>query len=168
MFGRGRRRVEPTTDEHREQQIERVHALLYALLLDVVSWFLDLREPVDQRLFPEYALEGVRALADPRDRLHAYCSPGLLDAWEPVRQRWVERGIRMKPDFGTTGTLRIEGLDGGRTPRAVARFTDRSILEQGTRRQYNSNEWVLTAWLRPDLERIENATFRPAAEEPAP
>jgi len=167
MFGRRRRRFEPITDERREEQIERVHALLYALLLDVVSWFLDLRQPVEESLFPEYRLESVRTLPDPRDRLDAYCSPRLLDAWEPVRQRWAERGIRMKPDFGTTATLRIEGLD-SQAPLAVARFTDRSVLEQGAQRQYNSNEWVLTAWLRPDLGRIENATFRPAAEEPPP
>src|SRR5438874_6050215 len=42
-------RLEPTTDEHRAQQIEQVHALLYALLLDLVSWFLQLHEPVDRK-----------------------------------------------------------------------------------------------------------------------
>jgi hypothetical protein len=167
MFGR-KRRAEPTTDEHRARQIEQVHTLLYALLLDLVSWFLALEEPVDERLFPEYRLERVRTLPDPLDRLHAYCSPRLVAAWEPVQRRWVDRGIRMKPDFGTTATLRIEGLDVGQEPRAVARFTDRSVLELDGRRQYNSNEWVLTAWLRADLERIENATFRPAAEEGSP
>jgi hypothetical protein len=159
---RRRRHFEPNTDEHRERQIEQVHALLYALLLDTVAWFLDLRQPVDEHLFPEYRLGSVAALADPRDRLNAYCNPRLLAAWEPVRRRWRGRDIRMKPDFGTTATLRIEGLDGGGTPCAVARFTDRSVLEQDSRRQYNSNEWVLTAWLRPDLEQIENATFRAA------
>ena len=167
MFGR-RRRLEPTTDENRARQIEQVHALLYALLLDLVSWFLELHQPVDPTLFPEYRLERVRALADPLDRLHAYCSPRLVAAWEPVQRRWIDRGIRMKPDFGTTATLRIEGLDVGQEPRAVARFTDRSVLEQGARRQYNSNEWLLTAWLRADLDRIEKATFRPAADEGAP
>ena len=35
-------------------------------------------------------------------------------------------------------------------------------------RQYNNREWVLTAWLRPDLSRIENATFRPAAAAGGP
>lgn len=167
MFSSRRRRFEPSTDEHRERQIEQVHALLYALLLDTVSWFLDLREPVDQRLFPEYRLGSVGGLPDPRDRLNAYCSPRLLAAWEPVRRRFREQGLKVKPDFGTTATLRIEGLDGGRTPCATARFTDRSVIEQEGRRQYNSNEWLLTAWLRPDLEQIENATFQAAdaAEE---
>ncbi len=167
MFSRRRKRFEPTTDERRERQIERVHAMTYALLLDVMAWFLDLDQPVSEQLFPEYRLEGLREIADPRQRLHGYCSPHLLAAWEPVRRRWLERGIRLKPDFGTTATLQIEGLDGEEGPRATARFTDRSVVELDGRRQYNSREWVLTAWLRPDLSRIEDATFRPAgAGEP--
>ena len=165
MFGRRSRRVEVTPDEQRERQIEQVHSLTYALLLDLVSWFLDIREPVSESLFPEYRLLRVRDLEDPRERLGAYCSPRLLAAWEPVRSRWLERGIRVKPDFGTTATLQIEGLDGLETPRAVARFMDRSVIEQGAQRQYNSREWVLTAWLRPDLSRIEDATFRPIGVE---
>jgi hypothetical protein len=144
-----------------------VHSLTYALLLDLVAWFLDLREPVNEGLFPEYLLPRLKDIADPRERLSAYCSPRLLAAWEPVRARWLTRGIRVKPDFGTTATLQIEGLDGDGTesPRAVARFTDRSVIERGAERQYNSREWVLTAWLRPDLSRIEDATFRPAGLE---
>ena len=165
MFGRKSRRFEISPDEQREQQIERVHSLTYALLLDLMAWFLDLREPVNEGLFPEYRLPHLRDVADPRERLGAYCSPRLLDAWEPVRARWLARGIRVKPDFGTTATLHIEGLDGGETPRAVARFTDRSVIERGAQRQYNSRDWVLTAWLRPDLSRIEDATFRPAGPE---
>jgi len=168
MFGRRRRRQEPNTDVARERQIEQVHTLLYALLLDVVAWFLDLNEPVSDRLFPEYRLSQLRDLPDPRDRLRAYCSPRLLSAWEPAQRRWAARGIRVKPDFGTTATLRIEGLDGAEFPRAVARFTDRSVLEMQGRRQYNSNDWVLTAWLRPDLSRIESVSFRSAHEEPGP
>ena len=137
------------------------------LLLDLVAWFLDLREPVSEDLFPEYRLPQLKDVADPRERLSAYCSPRLLAAWEPVRARWLARGIRVKPDFGTTATLQIEGLDGDglESPRAVARFTDRSVIERGAQRQYNSREWVLTAWLRPDLSRIEDATFRPAGRE---
>jgi hypothetical protein len=165
MFGRRSKRVEISPDQQRERQIEQVHTLTYALLLDVVSWFLDIREPVSERLFPEYRLSRVRDLDDPRERLGAYCSPRLLTAWEPVRSRWLERGIRVKPDFGTTATLQIEGLDGLETPRAMARFTDRSVIELGAQRQYNSREWVLTAWLRPDLGRIEDATFRLAGGE---
>ena len=161
MFRRSRR-MEISPDEQREQQIEHVHSLTYALLLDLVAWFLDIREPVNTGLFPEYRLGQLRDLADPRERLGAYCSPRLLAAWEPVRARWLARGIRVKPDFGTTATLQIEGLDGAEAPRAVARFTDRSVIEQGAQRQYNSRDWVLTAWLRPDLSRIEDATFRPA------
>ena len=157
--------MEVRPDQQRERQIEQVHSLTYALLLDVVSWFLDIREPVDESLFPEYRLPRVKDLDDPRERLGAYCSPRLLAAWEPVRRRWLERGIRVKPDFGTTATLQIEGLDGLETPRAVARFTDRSVIEQGAQRQYNSREWLLTAWLRPDLSRIEDATFRAADAE---
>lgn len=165
MFGRRSRHVEVSPDEQRERQIEQVHSLTYALLLDLVSWFLDIREPVSESLFPEYRLPRVRDLEDPRERLGAYCSPRLLAAWEPVRRRWLERGIRVKPDFGTTATLQIEGLDGLETPRATARFTDRSVVEHGAQRQYNSREWVLTAWLRPDLSRIEDATFRPLGAE---
>lgn len=165
MFGRKAKRMEVSPDKQRERQIEQVHSLTYALLLDLVSWFLDIREPVDGSLFPEYRLPRVKDLDDPRERLGAYCSARLLAAWEPVRGRWLERGIRVKPDFGTTATLQIEGLDGLETPRAVARFTDRSVVEQGAQRQYNSREWVLTAWLRPDLSRIEDATFRPAEAE---
>ncbi len=168
MFGRRRHRLEPNTDHARERQIEQVHTLLYALLLDVVAWFLDLHEPVSERLFPEYRLPELRPLPDPRDRLRVYCSPRLLAAWEPARRRWVERGIRVKPDFGTTATLRIEGLDGAAFPRAVARFTDRSVLELQGRRQYNSTDWVLTAWLRPDLSRIESASFQSALEDAGP
>lgn len=170
MFGRRSRRFEISPDEQREQQIEHVHSLTYALLLDLVAWFLDIQEPVNQSLFPEYRLAQLRDVPDPRERLGAYCSPRLLAAWEPVRARWLSRGIRVKPDFGTTATLQIEGLDGDERPRAVARFTDRSVIEQGAQRQYNSREWVLTAWLRSDLSRIEDATFRPAvaaAEEGA-
>ena len=167
MFGRRSRRVEVSPDEQRERQIEQVHALTYALLLDLVAWFLDLREPVNETLFPEYRLAHLRDVADPRQRLGAYCSAALLAAWEPVRARWLQRGIRVKPDFGTTATLQIEGLDGPERPRAVARFTDRSVVESGAQRQYNSRDWVLTAWLRPDLKLIEDATFRPAGiEEP--
>jgi hypothetical protein len=162
MFGRRSKRVEISHDERRERQIEQVHALTYALLLDVVAWFLDIREPVNESLFPEYRLPGVKDLDDPRERLRRYCSPHLLAAWEPVRSRWLERGIRVKPDFGTTATLQIEGLDGQEEPRAVARFTDRSVVERGAQRQYNSREWILTAWLRWDLGRIEDAIFRPA------
>ncbi len=163
MFGRRGKRFEVSPDEEREREIERVHSLTYALLLDVVAWFLNLHEPVSEHLFPEYRLPQVRDLADPRERLDTYCSPRLLEAWEPVRDRWLQRGIRVKPDFGTTATLQIEGLDGHEAPRAVARFTDRSVIERGTQRQYNSRDWVLTAWLRPDLSRIEDATFRLAA-----
>ena len=167
MFSRKSRRFEVSPDEQRERQIEQVHSLTYALLLDLVAWFLDIREPVSEQLFPEYRLPRLKELADPRERLSAYCSPQLLAAWEPVRTRWLERGIRVKPDFGTTATLQIEGLDGDETPRAVARFTDRSVVERGPQRQYNSRDWVLTAWLRPDLSRIEDATFRPAGVEEA-
>ena len=39
------------------------------------------------------------------------------------------------------------------------------MVEQGPQRQYNSRDWVLTTWLRPDLSRIEDATFRPAGLE---
>lgn len=169
MFGKRGRRFDLSPDEARERQIEQVHSLTYALLLDLVAWFLDLQEPVSETLFPEYHLAQVKHLPDPRERLSAYCSPRLLEAWEPVRARWQQRGIRVKPDFGTTATLQIEGLDGEETPRAVARFTDRSVVERGTQRQYNSRDWVLTAWLRPDLSRIENATFQAAGlEEPPP
>jgi len=169
MFGRRPRRVEVSPDERREQQIEHVHSLTYALLLDLVAWFLDIREPVNRELFPEYRMARLEAIADPRERLGTYCSPRLLAAWEPVRARWLARGIRVKPDFGTTATLQIEGLDGEDIPRAVARFTDRSVVERGAQRQYNSREWVLTTWLRRDLSVIENATFRPAGlEEAAP
>ena len=169
LFGRKSRRIDISPDEQRERQIEQVHSLTYALLLDLVAWFLDLHEPVSESLFPEYHLTEVRSLADPRQRLNSYCSPRLLEAWEPVRARWQERGIRVKPDFGTTATLQIEGLDGEETPRAVARFTDRSVVERGTQRQYNSRDWVLTTWLRPDLTRIENATFQAAGlDEPPP
>jgi hypothetical protein len=169
MFGRRAKRFEVTPDEQREHQIEHVHSLTYALLLDVVSWFLDIREPVSQSLFPEYRMTEVKDLADPHERLSSYCSPRLLAAWEPVRARWLQREIRVKPDFGTTATLQIEGLDGEETPRAIARFTDRSVVERGAQRQYNSRDWVLTAWLRPDLSRIEDATFQPAMlDEPAP
>ena len=167
MFSRKPKRFEISPDEHRERQIEQVHALTYALLLDLVAWFLDLREPVSEHLFPEYRLAQLKDVADPRERLNGYCNPRLLAAWEPVRARWLERGIRVKPDFGTTATLQIEGLEGEQTPRAVARFTDRSVVERGAQRQYNSREWVLTAWLRSDLSRIEDATFRPAGLEEA-
>jgi len=163
MFGRRAKRMETSPDERRERQIEQVHSLTYALLLDLMAWFLDIREPVNETLFPDYRLPGTRDLDDPRERLRTYCSPVLLAAWEPVRSRWLERGIRVKPDFGTTATLQIEGLDGMAPPRAVARFTDRSVVERGAQRQYNSREWVLTTWLRWDLGRIEDATFRPAA-----
>jgi hypothetical protein len=162
MFSRRSKRFEVSPDEQREQQIEHVHSLTYALLLDLVAWFLDIREPVNESLFPEYRLPGLKDIPDPRERLNAYCSPRLLAAWEPVRARWQGFGIRVKPDFGTTATLQIEGLDGQGSPRAVARFTDRSVVERGAQRQYNSREWVLTAWLRPDLSRIEDAMFRPA------
>jgi hypothetical protein len=165
VFGRRSRRLEITPDDERERQIEHVHSLTYSLLLDLVAWFLDVHEPVNEGLFPEYRLPHLKDIPDPRERLSAYCSPRLLAAWEPVRARWVSRGIRVKPDLGTTATLQIEGLDGGETPRAVARFTDRSVIERGEQRQYNSREWVLTAWLRPDLNRIEDATFRPAGVE---
>jgi len=164
MFGRRAKRVETSPDERRERQIEQVHSLTYALLLDVMAWFLDIREPVSESLFPDYRLPGTKDLDDPRERLRTYCSPVLLAAWEPVRSRWLERGIRVKPDFGTTATLQIEGLDGMAPPRAVARFTDRSVIERGAQRQYNSREWILTTWLRWDLGRIEDATFRLAEE----
>jgi hypothetical protein len=169
VFGRRRRdrRFEPTADERRERQIERIHSLTYALLLDVVAWFLDIREPVDEHLFPEYRLTEVRSFPDPRDRLSTYLNPQLMAAWEPVRDRWREGGLQMKPDFGTTATLEIDGLDGQQTPRAVARFTDRSVIERGGHRQYNDRDWVLTAWLRPDLTAIENATFQPPSADRA-
>lgn len=167
MFGKRAKRFDVSPDEQREHQIEQVHTLTYALLLDVVAWFLDIQEPVSESLFPEYGLSQVKDVADPRKRLGAYCSPRLLAAWEPVRARWLQREIRVKPDFGTTATLQIEGLD-EETPRAVARFTDRSVVERDQQRQYNSRDWVLTAWLRQDLTRIEDATFRPALDEPAP
>jgi hypothetical protein len=159
---RSQKRFEPTVDERREGQIEKVHSLTYALLLDLAAWFLDIHEPVDERLFPEYRLRGVRDVADPRERLRLYVSPELIAAWEPVRDRWVGAGLRLKPDYGTTATLEIEGLESSELPRAITRFTDRSVIEQGKQRQYNNREWLLTTWLRPDLGRIENATFRPA------
>jgi hypothetical protein len=165
MFGRRpNRRLEITPDERRERQIERVHTLTYALLLDVIAWFMDLREPVDEHLFPEYHLpDAVRSMLDPRERLATYVSTRLLAAWEPARERWLSHGAHLKPDFGTSATLQIEGLDGeAPQPLATARFTDRSVVEIGGRRQYLSHDWVLTAWLAPDLTRIENAAFAAA------
>jgi hypothetical protein len=164
VFGRRNRRFEASPDEQREHQIEHVHALTYALLLDVVSWFEDHHEPVDTNLFPDYP-PTFRGLPEPRRRLESYCSPRLLAAWEPVRSRWLERGIRVKADLGTIGTLVIEGLDGPEVPCAVGRFTDSSVIERGTQRQYNSRDWVLTVWLSQDLSRIEDATFRLATLE---
>ena len=72
MFGRKSRRFEISPDEHREQQIEHVHSLTYALLLDLVAWFLDIREPVNEALFPEYRLAQLKDIPDPRERLGAY------------------------------------------------------------------------------------------------
>jgi len=148
-------------DQLRERQIERVHTLTYALLLDLVAWFADLREPVDERLFPEYRLPAaIRGLADPRDRLASYCSGRLLAAWGPARRRWLEHGARLRPDLGPSGTLEIEGLDGGRRPLAVARFRDRSVVESDAGRRYLGRDWVVTERLAADLSRIENAAFR--------
>lgn len=147
-------------DQVRERQIERVHTLTYALLLDVVAWFADLREPVDGRLFPEYRLPAaIRDLADPGDRLASYCSGRLLAAWVPARRRWREHGARLRPDLGPSGTLEIEGLDGGRRPLAVARFRDRSVVETDAGPRYLGRDWVVTERLAADLSRIENAAF---------
>lgn len=143
------------------QRIETVHILVYSLLLDLAAWFRGTPEPLDERLFPEYALVGLRQIADPRERLGRYVNPELIAVWEPIVEGWVSAGLRYTPNVGVNMTVRIDGLEGKQTPRAMARFTDRSVVELGRQRQYNDREWLLTTWFRPDLKRIENALLRP-------
>jgi hypothetical protein len=167
-----RKDAAPPVDEI-EQRLERVTALVYALLHDVAAWLSGTLEPVDSGFYPEYRLRAVSDLAEPRARMARYLNPTLLEGWGEVLDRWVGLGFRYRPSFGRNLRIAItDGFDAG--PRAEVTFHDRSEVDTPDgRRLTPGRRWSMTVWVADDLRQIRSVALREVTEqaprgEPAP
>jgi hypothetical protein len=140
-----------------------VRGLVEALMFDVAAWLAGAVEPVTPELNPEYAFNELRRLPLPRDRMSHYLSEPLLDSWGEVMDRWLEYGLRLQPYFGNRLELTVDELGGTGPVKATFRFSNRSIILVGERREYCGGDWQVTVQIGPDLKRIENCLLRPVS-----
>ena len=162
-MGRFRSSRRELTEERVDERLERVTALVYALLHDVAAWLGGLEEPVQAELYPEYRLRGVADLPSPRQRLARYVSPVLLESWGEVLDRWVASGYHYRPSFGRM--VRVAVSEGaGEGTRAEVVFQDRSEVElpDGSR-EAPGRRWQLVAWIADDLRQVRTVQLREAA-----
>ncbi len=159
------KKAAPAVDEI-EQRLERVTALVYALLHDVAAWLSGTVEAVDTDFYPEYRLRAVADLAEPRARMARYLNPTLLEGWGEVLDRWVHLGFRYRPSFGRSLRVAItDGIDEG--PRAEVTFHDRSEVDTPDgRRLTPGRRWSMTVWVAVDLRQIRSVALRDVTEQP--
>jgi hypothetical protein len=93
-----------------------------------------------------------------------YVSQGLLESWGEVMDRWLAHGLRLQPHFGQRLALMVDGLDGPGPVRATFRFSNRSIVLAGERREYCDGDWQVTVQISPQLKRIETCILRSVSE----
>lgn len=160
-----RRNAAPAIDET-EQRLERVTALVYALLHDVAAWLSGTVEPVDLGFYPEYRLRAVADLPEPRARMARYLNPGLLESWGEVLDRWVAQGYEYRPSFGRNLRVAItDGLEEG--PRVEVTFHDRSEVQTPDgERLTPGRRWSMTVWVASDLRQIRSVVLREVAGHP--
>lgn len=162
---RVRRRGRPRErEEDVVARLDRISALVYALLHDLAAWLSRTDGPVDRGLFPEYRLSGLAELPTPALRMARYMNPAVLDDWEPVIEEWLASGRRYRPSFGRN--LRLAVTDGDPSgARAEVSFRDRSEIEiPGQGRAFPGGVWSLAVGLTPDSKQIATATLRPSPQ----
>ncbi|MBO0708735.1 MAG: hypothetical protein J2P44_10250 [Candidatus Dormibacteraeota bacterium] len=149
-----------------EERLERVTALVYALLHDVAAWLSGTVEPVDVAFYPEYRLRSVADLPEPRARMTRYLNPGVLESWGEVLDRWVSRGFGYRPSFGRNLRVAIsDGPDEG--PRAEVTFHDRSEVQTPNGdRLTPGRRWSMTVWVAEDLRQIRSVVLREVTDPP--
>lgn len=147
-----------------EERLERVTALVYALLHDVAAWLSGTVEPVDLAFYPEYRLRSVADLPEPRARMARYLNAGLLESWGDVLDRWVSQGFGYRPSFGRNLRVAIsDGLDEG--PRAEVTFHDRSEVQTPDGEHLTpGRRWLMTVWVASDLRQIRSVVLREVTE----
>ena len=158
----GRRRHE-ASQRQLVERLERISALVYALLHDLAAWLSRTAGPVDPAVYTEYRLEGVAHLPSPRERMARYVHALVLARWEPVLDGWLACGYGYRPSFGRSLRLAVtEGDPDG--PRAVVHFQDRSEIEiPGGMRCSPAEQWTLSIRLSPDGRQIVRAALHPRA-----
>lgn len=151
-----------SSEEEVQRRLQRVSALVYALLHDVAAWLTQAEGPVSADQHPEYRLRQVAEVPVPADRMARYLNPAVLESWRPVLDRWLAHGYRYRPSFGRN--VRVAVTEGGEEgPRAVVTFHDRSEVEvPGGARECPRREWTMTLWVTPDLKQIASVVLRAA------
>lgn len=151
-------RASSTVDDT-EERLERVTALVYALLHDVAAWLSGSVEPVDLAFYPEYRLRAVADLPEPRARMARYLNPDVLESWGEVLDRWVASGFQYRPSFGRN--VRVAITDGPEGPRAEVGFRDRSEIQTAEgERLTPGRRWSMTLWVAEDLRQIRSVVLR--------
>ena len=148
---------------HRE---ERARGLCFCVLYDVCAWLADARAPVPGDV-AGYTLAHLRPVADPRQRLQYYVHPHLLASWEQALRPFFAADLRLDPEIGPSAVQRCDGIEGGSVVRIEYRFENRCALVAegggGSRDELPASPWVLTLWITPDLQRVDDGTLRPLA-----
>ena len=147
-----------------EEREEALRGLCFCLLYDLCAWLARAQRPIPAEV-REYRLAAVRHLADAGARLRHYLNPALIDLWERALAPFFESGASLSLELGEAAPLGAEGLqEQDRQVRAELRFSERSSLvdELGRRHPLPRRDWVLEAWLSPDLTRVDDACLRPA------
>lgn len=154
------RKRAPLGVDETEARLERVTALVYALLHDVAAWLSGSAEPVDPGFYPEYRLRAVADLPEPRARMARYLIPDLSESWSEALDHWVAQGFRYRPSFGRNVRVAIsEGLEEG--TRAEVTFHDRSeVLTPDGDRLIPGRRWSMTVWVADDLRHIRSVVLR--------
>lgn len=149
--------------EDTQERLERVTALVYALLHDVAAWLSDSPGPVDTGFYPEYRLRTIADLPEPRARLARYLNPEVLVRWGEALDRWVGQGLQYRPSFGRNARVAItDGPDG---PRAEVTFRDRSEIQTPAGdRLTPGRRWSMTVWVTDDLRQIRSVVLREVTE----
>jgi hypothetical protein len=162
FFTRRRPAADESFEDEVQRRLERVSALVYALLHDVAAWLTQTEGPVSAEQHPGYRLRQFADVPAPADRMARYLNSAVLESWRPVLDRWLAYGYRYRPSFGRN--VRVAVTEGGEEgPRAVVTFLDRSEVEvPGGARQCPRREWTMTLWVRPDLKEIASVVLRAA------
>jgi hypothetical protein len=140
-------------------RLETLRGMCFCLLYDLCCWLAMAEEPVPDET-TEYSLTSLRTIEDPRRRLAGYVNEALLASWERALEPFFVCGATLDPELGESGPLSHDGLDDGGRVLAELRFTNLSRVRDGDGRPHPlpPQDWVLNAWLSPDLSRVESAT----------
>ena len=157
-----RQAARESSEDEVERRLQRVSALVYALLHDVAAWLTQTEGPVSAEQHPEYRLRQVAEVPVPADRMARYLNPAVLESWRSVLDRWLAHGYRYRPSFGRN--VRVAVTEGGEEgPRAVVTFQDGSEVEvPGGARECPRRQWTMTLWVTPDLKQIASVVLRAA------